>query len=500
MMGRFDVDDGRRIFAADAASRVRCTFDGNVMKKIKMSLVVLAALGVLYTGAAWVVGMRAESMLARVVAQNNQRLAQMFGESPDAPRAAMTEYQRGVFSSQLRYTIHLNRAGLRDMGDTPQDVQFHVALQHGPLPWDLLRSGDLAPQLIYGQLRLLPTPLTQPWIDVAGEDALRAQARVGFAQNGSGNVTLAPIALKKDDGELRFSGGQVNVTFTDHFANSVSTGGFASLEIVEDGETRMQIRDITVTGQFHRDGDVEQSDSHLGMSSIYLDLDEIVGEVQLENFGIDFAAEQVGALLDYRFQYSLGSTKVDGVNLGAFDLGVSAKQIDLPALMGLAKVLEGIEQGAALDFDALHKHARVLLNAQPTIAIDPLRWRTEKGESRAALTVDLFAPDADQDVTFEDLGLQYVREANLAVDVSRAMALHVAGLLASGHDGGGVPPQMLPMLFDQYADRLQSAGLVRIDGDQVRLQARYHGEDETVELNGARMSLAEFAVLVMRTL
>jgi len=474
------------------------------MKKIKMWLVALVALIVLYTGVAWVVGMRAQTLLERLVEQNNQRLAHAFGESSDVPRAVMTDYQRGVFSSQLRYSINLDGMGLRDTGDPHQTLQFHVELQHGPLPWDLLRGGDVAPQLIYGQLRLLPTPLTQPWFDVAGEDALRIQARIGFSQDGSGAVTLAPIALKKDDGELRFSGGQVRFTFTDHFVDSESTGGFASLEIVEDGEERVQIRDITVSGKFHRDGDVEQSDSHLGVSSIYLDLSETVGEVQLENLGIDLAVEQLGSLLDYRVQYRLGGMRVDDLSLGAFDLGVSAKRIDLPALMGVVKALEGIEQGrrrrgATLDFDALQKHVRTLFKAQPTIAIDPLRWRTEKGESHAVLTVDFFASDADEGVIFEDFGLQYVREANLTLDVSRAMVLHVAGLL-SGHDGGDPPPQMLAMLFDQAVGQMQSAGLVRVDGDHVRLQARYHGEDEAVELNGARMSLAEFALLVMRAM
>jgi len=472
------------------------------MKIIKKVLVVLVALGVLYTGAAWVVGMRAQSVLTQALDQSNQRLAQVFGASSRAPHATITEYQRGIFSSQLHYTIHLDGVALREMGDVPQTAQFQVELQHGPLPWDLLRRGDFSPQLIYGQLRLLSTPLTQPWFDVAGEDTLRIEARMGFAQNGHGELTLAPIVLEKDDDTLRFSGGQVGFTWTNGLADSESTGGFASLDIVENGQDRVRIRDITVTGQSHRGSEVEQSDSRLGVASIYLNLKEI-GEVQIENFGIDFAMEQVGTLLDYSLRYHLGSTNVDGQNLGAFDLGTSAKQLDLPALIGLGQALESLEQAgsrrdAEVDFDAaVQKHLYTLLKAQPTIAFDPLRWRTEKGESRAALTVDLFMPDGRESVAFEDLDQEYVRAANLTIEVSRAMVLHVADLLG-GWDGGDTTH--LPMWFDQYASQLRNAGLVRIDGDQVHLQARYDGEDETVELNGKRMSLAEFAVLVMRAM
>jgi len=139
------------------------------------------------------------------------------------------------------------------------------------------------------------------------------------------------------------------------------------------------------------------------------------------------------------------------------------------------------------------------LEAEPAFAIDPVRWTTHKGESRVMFSVDLFAPDEDVYVILEDFGLQALRQAHLAVDVSRAMVLHVAGLgLFSGHDGGDAMPHMLPMLFDQYADQLQRAGLVRVDGDTVSLQASYRGEDESVELNGQRMSLGEFVMLFMR--
>jgi len=465
------------------------------MKTLKTALAALAGVVVLYAAAAWYVGMRAESMVEELVERGNARLTRMLGESA-AGHAHISDYQRGVFSSQLRYTLDLDGLGLG--GDAPQTVEFQIDLQHGPFPWSLVRGGDFAPQLIAGHIRLLPTPLTQPWFDVAGEDALRAQARVGFSQDGRAQVTIAPIVLEQDGNALRFSGAQLNVTYVNQFADSEVSGGFASLDITEDGQDRVRVRDATITGRTHQDDDVAQSESHLEIASIRVSLDD-VPESHVEAFGIDFALEQAGSLMDYSVQYRLGKTNILGRDLGAFDLGISAKQVDVLAVMALSHLLESVEPGLTgveIDRDELEAQVGNLLKAQPTIILDPLRWRTDKGESRAALTADLFLPQEDDAVDFDDFGLQYLRQANVSLEVSRTMVLHVAQLLQK--NANPLSRAMFAMLFEQYANRLQRAGLVQIDGDTVSLRASYRGEDESIELNGERMSLDELILRMMQ--
>jgi len=465
------------------------------MKTLKIGLVTLLALLVLYTGASWYTGMRAQSMLEHSVEESNQRLARMLGGRGVAGNVTVSDYQRGVFSSQVRYTVSLQGLGLV-ADSTPQTVQVQMDLQHGPFPSDLVSRGDFSPQMIYAQARLLPTPLTQPWFDVAGADAVQMQARIDFAQNGSADLIVAPVSLKTDRNALRFSGGEIHFTIRNRFADSEASGSFASLDVLEDGRDGVRIRDITFTGQSHQGDDAAQSEAQMNAASVDVDLPD-VGAAHIENVGIGFAMEQVGTLMDYSVRYGFGDTTFNGRKVGAFDLGLNAKQIDIPAVMALSQALEDAAQdGGEMDPDVLQTHALALLKAQPTIAIDPLRWRMDKGESRAMLTVDLFAQD-DDDLDLDDFGLQYVRQANLSVDVSRAMALQVAGLTAG--DNSQVMQGMFAMMFDQYASQLQSAGLVRVDGDKVSLNASYRGEDETVELNGRRMSLGEFMMLVMQT-
>jgi len=465
------------------------------MKRSNIVFLVLVVLAALYTGVAWFVGKRAQSVVEQTVAQGNARLTQMFGESSSAGLATIADYQRGVFSSQLRYVLDMTDMSLGNTDDAPRTVEFQIHLQHGPFPWDLVRAGELIPHLVYGQIRLLPTAWTQAWFDVAGENTLTAQMRMDFSQDGRVDVAVAPIVVEKGGEALRFSGGALQWTYVNRFADGQGTGAFASLDIVADGDS-LRMRDIAVTGRSHQGEDVVQSESHLGVASIeYIPANEPAS--RFEDVGIDFSSEQVATLMDYSVQYRLGKASLMARDLGAFEAGASATRVDVPALMALMQALErmeGAESGLAPV--ELNGYLHTLLEAQPTIAIDPLRWITDKGESRAVFTADLHLPEDAEGVSFEDFGLQILRQAHVSVEVSRPMAVHVASLIAG--NANPVSQAMFGMMFDQTASQLQGAGLVRIQDEQVSLQASYRGEDESVELNGRRMPLEEFLMLIAR--
>jgi len=453
------------------------------MKKTQLGLGVVIVVAAAYTAGSWFVGQRTQTLVEQSLEQTNRQLAQAFGGVAGQPRASISDYQRGVFRSTLRYTVELGAAF-----DTPQSVQAEIHLHHGPFPWHLLARGEVKPQMVYAEARLLPTPFVQPLLD--------AEARVDFAQNGSGDLTVEPILLKQSDDELRFSGGQVHLVLKNGMTDGSAEGGFASLDVLDGGTERVRVRDMRVTGQSQQSAAATQSESHFEAASVHLDLPD-VGVVQIDRFGIDFAFAQAAELADYRFAYRLGATQVDGRNFGALDFGFEAKRIHLPALMGLMQVLEQADTRGTPDVDALIEHTNTLLRAQPTIALEPLRWKTDKGESHASVRADLFASEdgVELDVLFDSMGfLNYVREAKLNVEVSRAMALGVATEVAG--EGNPIARSMFAMMFDQYAGQLQSAGLARIEGDKVSLSATFSNADESVELNGERMPLMDFVMLV----
>jgi len=468
------------------------------MKKIQLGFVIVFAVIMLYAGASWFAGMRAQSALESVVDRINQHVAQAFpGQRSDAIQLEMTKYQRGVFISTVRYTLHVQGAK-----NAPVRFEFQDTVHHGPFPWERVRRGDVSPLLFYSQTRLSPNPLIQPWFDVTDGQPLQIQTRIAFSQDVTTQVDVAPTTFQKGRRSVQFSGGQLTLRFRNRFTDNESTGSFASLRFT-DGRENVQFRDVTLSGQTRQRDDVAQTESQLHVASIALTLSEL-GDVAMERFGVEFAGEQAGDLVDASVRYHADKVTALGLDLGAFGLGFSAKRIDLQAFSALLQTLQVLDEDEDEDdeeddlFDAVQTHVRTLLEAEPAFVIDPVRWTTHKGESRVLFSMDLFAPDEDVFEIIENYGLQTLRQAHLAVDVSRAMALHVAGLLP-GNDGGDAAQRMLPVLFDQYAAQLQRAGLVRVDGDTVSLQLHYRGEDESVELNGQHMSLGEFVMRVMQT-
>jgi len=461
------------------------------MKKIKLGLVAVLVVAAAYSAASWFAGKRTQALVEQSLEQVNRHLEQSLSGVVEPLRTSISDYQRGVFSSSLLYTVELG--ALLDM---PQSVQVEVHLHHGPFPWQLLARGELKPLMVYAEARLLPTPLTQPLIDLAGERAIHAEARVDFAQNGNADLTMEPILLKTNGDELRFSGGQVHFFFKNGMRDSTSEGSFAALDVLERGTERVRVRDMRITGQSQQSAAATQSESHLDAATVYLNVPD-VGEVQIDQFGIDLASAQAAELADYRFAYRLGATRVDGHNFGALDMGFDARRIHLPALIALMQVLAQMENSGDFDMDALIQNSNTLLRAQPTIALEPLRWKTEQGESHARLSVDLFASEdgVELEALFDPMEfLDYVRGAKLDVEVSRAMAVGLASDVAGA--GNPIARGMFAMMFDQSAEQLQSAGMVRVEGDKVALSAVFRNADESVDLNGERMPLMDFLLLL----
>jgi len=466
------------------------------MKKIKLGLGVVLGLIALYVGATWIVGVRAQSMLTHAVDQVNERIAQALrGKISGDARLEITEYRRGVFSSSVRYVLHI--PGVDDAPVVLQDT-----LEHGPWPWTRVRSGDLSPLLLHSETRLLPTAFTQPWFDAAQDQPLQARTRVGLSLDTRSELRLAPVVFKQDDFDLQFGGGQIMLNFANRFTRSDGGGSFAAFHYA-DARDSLQIRDITLSSQSQqRDGEM-RSHNQLNAATVTWMLYDAQA-LKVENFGIETLATQLDALMDLNLRYRLGKVTLQDRDLGAFDLGLSAKRMNVVAARTLASLLERMQQDAYEsdedednDFDTLQKQVHALLEPEPALAVDHFAWTTAQGESRMALTLDFFAAQQDGEISFEDMGLQYVRQANLTLDLSRTMALHVVDLMA---DDKPMMPGMFAALLDRYAQQLQSAGWIRIDGDRLSLQASYRGEDESVELNGARISLQEFAVNVMRLL
>src|SRR5690606_17699352 len=133
------------------------------MKKPAIVAGAIVAAAAAYSGVAWYVGLEAEKRIRVAVERSNERIAEAIGSDSPVVSAKLevSEYDRGVFASNARYTLTVNDGqGQRQFG-------LYDHMQHGPFPWDLLKNGDLAPLLAYSQSRLDDTEAVKHWFDAA---------------------------------------------------------------------------------------------------------------------------------------------------------------------------------------------------------------------------------------------------------------------------------------------------------------------------------------------
>src|SRR5690606_6199695 len=95
----------------------------------------------------------------------------------------------------------------------------------------------------------------------------------------------------------------------------------------------------------------------------------------------------------------------------------------------------------------------------------------------------------------EVLMSEIIQLAGLDLKLSKAMFVQAFGQAAEGTDDRLQMEMMGSELFDQYANELQEAGLVTIDGDVATGSVLY--KDSKVTLNGETMSVQELVQRVM---
>src|SRR5690606_28369340 len=152
----------------------------------------------------------------------------------------MGDYDRGVFSSRARYTVMV-----RD-GDNQFEFALRDHMQHGPFPWDLVKRGDFAPKLAYSRSQLDDSGTVRRWFDASrGAMPLEVDTRIGFGGSGVSVWRFAPLEWAVEDESLAFSGGQIEVTFTNEFRESDANGKFGSLTVGDDGQL-LTLKDISL--------------------------------------------------------------------------------------------------------------------------------------------------------------------------------------------------------------------------------------------------------------
>jgi len=477
------------------------------MKKSAAVLGIVVAVGVVYAAGSWYVGKRAQAVIEQAVQQANQRATGVLGPGATAGafKVVIDDYQRHVFSSDVLLSIEFKGADGK-----PADFTMRNHLDHGPFPWSALRAGRYRPMLAYSLAQLIPTAATQPWFDaLKGESPVNALTRVEFSGAIHTRWRFNALQYKNADGDVRFGGGFIGVDADAGGKNGKFIGNFPSLSVgYPDTGERIDVQGVELQSVTTSPAaDTTQIKSGGQVQSLDVVQPQGAQSIHVQKLGFQFDSTQKGHLLDATLRYDLGRVGVGTADVGSITAGSSAMHLDTQALAALAGEYDALRAkygddiaSSMSDDEARALRAKVLglLGSHPVLALDPIVWRNDKGQSSFALKLDLAAPQGDAAsmdlLGFQALLPQVLQQIKLNVSISRPMFIEAAMQVAKA---AGQPPSPLPgtMLFDQYAGKLQAQGLLRMQGDTANAAIQY--SKGRVEVNGSDMSVDEFVQKVL---
>lgn len=463
------------------------------------SLVVAAAA---YTGAAWYVGMEAENTIRAAVDRANQRIIKTLGPDVGSVGATLSidAYQRGLFSSRARYTFTLQD------GDDRTQVTFEDHMQHGPFPWGLVSQGVWAPQLAWSRSQLVDTESVKRWFDAArGAMPVQADTRIGFGGRGKSAWRFAPLEWVSDDEQLSFSGGQVDVEFSNDFRDSDAQGGFEQLTLGEGAGNTVVLRKIDVKSTTRTASDESvKVDSRVDIGAMVMDAG-ISDALVLEGVAVTLDSTQKGEQLDAALRYDVRQLRVGEASLGSITLGGQVNRFNFDAFSKLISEYDAIaaEHGVEddEDFDLTPEDESRLLGrlvpllaSSPAVAVQPVAWRNEQGESTLALNIT-FQPLPAGDAKAQEEALpDSLKEMHLEIALSRPMLMQAVSQASGGGEDGNEFAMFAALIYDGYIAQLEQQGVVRIENDRALLSVRY--ENGEVNLNGETMPVEEFLNLI----
>jgi len=479
------------------------------MKKTAViaAIVLLGAAG--WAGTAWYTGQRVEEAVRQQVEQLNAQ--------PTFGTVQISDYERGVFSSTIQYTVTAENlplpTGLVGRGD---QIAFVSQVRHGPFPWSRLTEGQFAPVMATTHSWLQRTDPVGAWFAAAG-DAQPVQEHSSIHYDGHIDFQLrfAPLTVKEPDLELESSEAVIAGRTDGNLDVLQFTGTLDTVRIrsrlsndARNEPDRLAMQDIAF-----------QADYRLGEFGVYLG----DGKASIKRLSLD-ALDEEGrplniALSDYaiashlsedathvsgHLEYGLGAVQIGTIDLGSLQAllrfghlegqavkAIMARYRDIrPQLMAevSAHSAEPGDESTALLDEFLDESLERLLPGQPTFGLDPLRWSLGGSESSMRLNVALQHASEPEDLA------RAIRSLDAAVVVSQPMVVELLTRLAQV-PGAGEPttPEAAAsaarLSFGLFKQMALSTGYVVNENDNLATRISY--SEGQVRINGRQMPLED---------
>lgn len=489
-------------------------------KSAGVLLGIIVAGAAIHTAGAWYTGTQLEGVLNTEIRRANEQLGDALVGTNTTASIELVSLQTHLYSSTAQYRLNFKNL---EPGSEHVELLVLENLEHGPLPFSRVKQLKLWPVLASSQYQLEKNPLTEKWFAATqGVSPLNGQMTLGYDRSITGTLSVLPFELAPDaDSAVKFSGLNLAMSLSSN-AEQVKLDGFMehlALRLVSADRVpmRFEFNGLTVASDLHK----SPFDFYIGGSVVELkDTQMSFGDNQptlvFKQIEQRDNLQVTGDFLSASLAYKIAGISYADKSIGSMQMAWSAKQVDVPALKALGEMyqakLQAPEQQAAaargevpqIAFSAaeqalLQIELGKLLAGKPQLALDNLSLKTANGESHLSLAVDLAKP-ASFDLAPDEQLKQVLARLQAQARVSKPMLLDLTTLqveLDAQPSADAVKAQAM-MLSSAYGRMLLSTGLFKEEGENLVSNLNY--AEQQVDLNGQKISLEQFVMLLMANL
>ncbi len=457
-----------------------------------------------WVGATWYTGKRIEEDAQRHLAQANEKLAKLtplFGLRID-----QLKYERGLFSTQARYGVSLIKND-KSLDELPAGmIEFDAKVEHGPFPKSALSRGAVAPKLAFIHTEIAKTDNIKTVFEVTKDvSPLMGDAIVSYGGNATSTATIAPITVTGDLNALNFSGMRVEGTYDRATQAVIAHGVMDKLNIDDTG--RFDPFKITVTDlTMDVDSRMGKFGISMGSSDLKIKRVDVVRpradmKIALDNFSYGVKLSEDDKAINVQAAYQTGDLTVNDVVLGNGQAVIKLAQLDGQAVKQLSDTYNQLMRQYMLgasdeglkdeQFDVLLDNAGKLLAGNPSFSIDPLSWKTAKGESKLTFTLEMANPANAKDLTPQEIAVQAIKKIDASLVISKPMVQDLMVQYAMKQEG--VTAEKAAADADQgirqMAGMAEMMNVGKNDGDNI--VGKFTFADGMGDLNGQKIPADE---------
>lgn len=458
------------------------------MKKSKIAIATVVALGAIWTGSAWFTGKKIESQSKDFISNLNATIKAQYPDQDVV--TTLKSYQRGIFTSKASLEIKIN-------SNDKLTLLFDQNIDHGPFPLELIKQGNIAPAMAFMRAELKQTPpVNKLFAQKSDISPIQITSGIGYRGGLDSTIDIAPNSVMiDDDKQIIFSteGARLNIK-NDNRLDAINLSLY--IKKIEAKKGSVDGSSLFTLSDLNYSSDSRLNEQQLRFGNVHISIGDMAFENKLSMAGVNIESnsESKNNSAFVKLNHSIEQIKLGNRPFGKLALATRLYNIDTPSLKALNNSLESVSRPDLQIFSLLNvfeKNAHNLLKREPGYDLTPLTLENEKGKSQLNFSFQLQDSSLEKKRDPASIVRDFVKKLDFNFDVSNEMLkesiLRITALDKLNDKEAEAEAQKK---FEEISTFLKAFELVKEENGHLVSNLSYAGDKVT--FNGKVMSPEEF--------